>query len=407
MNYINAYRKVHGHGRVMHPVMRTLFISLLFIISVIITALFSAPLPVMAAQPFELHLLDVCQGQSVLVEADGEYMLIDGGGRDTSSFVVSYLQQEGVETFDFIAASHYDEDHMAGLIGALKVFPAETLLLPSYEYDSELFSSFSEAALTNGCDITHPQAGDSYQMGSAQIAVEGPLNSDYPDENDNSLALKITYGSRSFLICGDAQEMSETDMAMSGEDLTSDVYVADHHGSATSSTDIFLDAVAPSYTLISCGSGNSYGHPAAEALSRIQDHGSELFRTDLQGTIIAYSDGTDIWFDTEPCNDWTPGDPSEAADQVLSGSQTDTAEAGSTAGGTAGDTSGGGSTAGGDTIVDEAAQHSYVCNKNTMKFHYPDCDSVAQMSEKNRVYTDLSRDELIAQGYSPCGNCRP
>ena len=76
-----------------------------------------------AAQPFELHLLDVGQGQSVLIEADGRYMLLDGGGRSSSSFVVSYLKQLGVENFDLIALSHYDEDHMSGMIGVLSVFP--------------------------------------------------------------------------------------------------------------------------------------------------------------------------------------------------------------------------------------------------------------------------------------------
>lgn len=95
-----------------------------------------------AAQPFELHLLDVGQGQSVLIEADGHYMLIDGGGRSSSSFVVSYLKQQGIDHLDLIAVSHYDEDHMSGLIGALSVFPDDELLLPSYEGEGSLYQSF-------------------------------------------------------------------------------------------------------------------------------------------------------------------------------------------------------------------------------------------------------------------------
>ena len=103
---------------------RYIFISGLLFLWII---LFS--IPAGAAQPFELHLLDVGQGQSVLIEADGHYMLIDGGGRSSSSFVVSYLKQQGIDHLDLIAVSHYDEDHMSGLIGALSVFPDDELLL--------------------------------------------------------------------------------------------------------------------------------------------------------------------------------------------------------------------------------------------------------------------------------------
>ena len=92
-----------------------------------------------AAQPFELHLLDVGQGQCALIEADGHYMLMDGGGRSSSSFVVSYLKQQGIEYFDEIALSHYDEDHMSGLVGVLSVFPVNQILLPPYAGEGELY----------------------------------------------------------------------------------------------------------------------------------------------------------------------------------------------------------------------------------------------------------------------------
>ena len=340
---------------------------------------------VRAAQPFELHLLDVGQGQSVLIEADGHYMLIDGGGRSSSSFVVSYLKQLGIESFDLIGLSHYDEDHMSGLIGVLSVFPDVQVLLPSYVGEGELYQSFATAAVSNGAAILHPKVGDFFSLGNANVEVIGPVRSDYAVDNDRSLAFRITYGNVNALICGDAEETAETDMVNSGRGISADIYVVNHHGSRTSTTESFLDSAMPSYALISCGQGNSYGHPTAEVLQRLQERGIHMYRTDLQGTVVLYSDGSTIWSDKEPCQDWIPGITEE---------QTRTMPVED------------GSSQEGDS-VESNEEILYVCNKNTMKFHYPSCDSVKQMNERNRMNTNLSREELIAQGYQPCGNCRP
>ncbi len=343
-------------------------------------------LSVQAAEPFELHLLDVGQGQSTLVEADGHYMLIDGGGRNASSFTVSYLQQQGVQYLDYIAASHYDEDHISGLIGVLSAFPCGLLLVPPYSGGGELYQSFASAALSNGCTILHSYAGQSYELGSAVVDVVSPVRMDHQLENDMSLGFHISYGDTSVLVCGDAEQESEMDMAQSVEELQADILVADHHGGSTSCTDAFLDVAAPVYTLISCGRDNTYGHPSMEALQRIQNHGSSLYRTDLQGTIVAYSDGAGIWFNTEACTDWSSGTAaltSELAGDAGSGEVPDR------------------------SIDAEAGDYQYVCNMNSKKFHYPNCDSVNQMKEENRLYTNHSREELIAEGYKPCGNCNP
>ena len=342
---------------------------------------------VYAAQPFGLHLLDVGQGQCVLIEADGHYMLIDGGGRSSSSFVVSYLKQQGIDHFDLAAVSHYDEDHMSGVIGALSVFPADEILLPSYAGEGELFQSLSTAAVQNGAVIWHPLAGEVFSLGGATVEVVGPVRTDYEWENDRSLAFRIMYSEVSCLVCGDAEGTSEWDMVNSGRDISADIYVVNHHGSRTSSTEPFLDAVSPSYALISCGKDNSYGHPTAEVLQRLQERGIQMYRTDLQGTVILYSDGYSIWSDQDSCQDWTPGIYENQTRQMPAVEGSD---------GSSGAAEG-----------DSSEEIQYVCNTNTMKFHYPSCDSVKQMKESNRMNTDLSRDELIAQGYQPCGNCHP
>ena len=264
--------------------------------------------PAHAGEPFILHMLDVGQGQSILIETDGHYLLIDGGGRDASSFVISYLKQQGVLKLDYIIASHYDEDHIAGLIGALSVFPVDYCLLPSYRGEGKLYQSFCVAAVSNGCTIEHPGLKSTYSIGNAQIEVAGPVSSDYAAENDRSLAVRVSFGDTSYLICGDAEHQAETDMVNCGEDLHSDLYVVDHHGSNTSSTDAFLNRVSPEYALISCGRDNAFGHPATETLQRLKDHGCTVYRTDKQGTVIAYSDGNIIWFNKEPYSGYAGGD---------------------------------------------------------------------------------------------------
>ena len=348
------------------------------------------------AAPFEMHTLDVGQGQGVLFECNGHYMMIDGGGRGSSSYVVSYLKQQGIQALDCIAVSHYEEDHMSGIIGVLSAFMCDRLLLPSYKGSGALYNSLAEVAMSNGCEIIHPEAGYEYALGEANVRVIGPQRTDYPSDNDLSLCFRISYGDKSFLICGDAQQTSEADMVDSGEDLSADVYVVNHHGSNTSSTDGFLDAVSPTYAVISCGKDNRYGHPSMETMQRLLNHGVSMFRTDLQGTIVAYVEGSGIGFVPDPCDNWTAGNNVIPLDMTDNGSDE-----------SAGLTRQAPRLSSSTTAEETESEFQYVCNINTRKFHDPDCNSVSQMKEANRLYTNLTRDELLEEGYEPCGNCKP
>lgn len=337
---------------------------------------------------FECHVLSVGQGQSVLIEADGHYMLIDGGGRDTSSFVVRYLS--GIDKLDCIAVTHYDEDHYAGIIGILNTIPCDLLIAPPYAGEGDLYESLAAGALSNGCTITHGKSGMEFEVGDAEVEIIGPTRLDYLSDNNLSLCFRVGFGENHFLICGDAEKEAELDMVLSGAKLSSDVYVVNHHGSYTSSMDTFLDAVNPGYAIISCGKDNGYGHPAMETLQRLLNHGISMFRTDEQGTVIAYSDGHNIWFNQEPSENWMAGSvtdrlmPIDVAEQEIEKQETETQE-----------------------IEKQGTEYTYVCNTNTKKFHYPSCKSVDQMKEENRLFTGLSREELLMEGYTPCGNCNP
>lgn len=368
--------------------LKSAVLSLLFTVF-----LFSVPFQA-KADGFSLHLLDVGQGLSVLVEADSHYLLYDGGGSAASSFVVSYLGRQGVQELDYITVSHYDEDHLSGIVGALHVYACDTILEPDYTAETDIYHSYLSAAQQNGADIVTPSCGDVYMLGNAEVQVVGPSGYDSPSENNRCISLRIVYGDISCLLCGDMESDGEEDLVASGLELSSNLYVVNHHGSASSSGFYFLNQVLPEYALISCGQGNSYGHPAAETLERLQAMGCSLYRTDRQGTIVAHSDGSSLWFDTEPCTDWSSGD--SVSDRNSGDFGTDWSSGDS-----------GGENAAAQGAENAASGITYVCNMNTRKFHYEYCDSVNRMKESNKKYTNESREALIAQGFDPCQNCNP
>lgn len=324
--------------------------------------------------PFSLTMLDVGQGLSVLVQADGEYLLYDGGGRGTSSYVVAYLQQHGVPELEWLVASHYDEDHISGLVGVLHTAPVEQALMPDYTTDTQIYQSLQNVLEEKSVPVVYPAQGDAFSLGDAEIQVVGPQKYTYDSDNSNSLCLRIEYGDFRCLLTGDAEQDAERDMAASGQELTCDVYVVGHHGSSSSTSEELLEAASPRYAFLSVGADNAYGHPKEQTMTTLQQHGVALYRTDKQGEVTVYSDGENCWLSTSPCEDWT------------SGSQTAP-----------------------DTPLATASPQStrYVLNTHTKKFHYPDCPSVEQMSDKNKDFTDATREELFSRGYTPCGRCDP
>jgi competence protein ComEC len=247
---------------------------------------------------FEVHYIDVGQGDSELVICDGHAMLIDGGDVDASSLMYTYLKNLGIDKLDCVVCTHPHEDHVGGLSGALSYATADTVYCSYTEYDSKAFSNFIKTLEKQGLSITVPSDGDSFYLGSALVQVFGPLD-EYEEVNDNSIVLKITYGKTSFLFMGDAMESSENDIMDSGYDINCTVLKVAHHGSETSTSYRFLYLSEPKYAVISCGKDNSYNHPNEEVLSRLADADVTVYRTDKNGTVICKSDGENLSFTTE------------------------------------------------------------------------------------------------------------
>ena len=255
----------------------------------------------------KVHFLDVEQGLSIVVQLGDEVLIYDGGDRDTSSYVVSYLQDLGITEINYMISSHYDADHLAGLIGCLNAFEVKNVIGSDYEHDSKLYTSFMDAVKAEGLKMQYPPVGTTYDFGEAEITILSPKEIGN-DSNANSVAIKLSYGESDFIFTGDADYGSERDMVASGINLDCEVLSLAHHGSASGNSSLFLEKTTPEYAVISCAKGNNYGHPHVEVVELLEVMEIEVFRSDVQGTVISTTDGKNITWSESPCNDYSDGE---------------------------------------------------------------------------------------------------
>lgn len=327
----------------------------------------------------EVHFIDVGQGDATLVICDGEAMLIDAGDNSRGTKIQYYLQEQGIEKLKYVIATHGDADHIGGLDVILYKFDCETIIMSELEKDTASSRDVMHEMVRGGYKNQLPAVGDVYDIGKGKFTILAP-GQKFEDENNNSIAILLEHGENSFLLVGDAERESEEVILESGMDIMADVYKVGHHGSVTSTNKELLENIMPEYAVISCGKANNYGHPHKDVLEALKEKGIQVFRTDEQGTVIAYSDGMSLLWNCDATNVWEPG--------IIMGKEEETSEKETDAKGTTSDI-------------------TYVCNKNSMKFHYPHCESVSKMSTRNRDDVSNSREELINQGYVPCKNCNP
>ncbi|NLK75509.1 MAG: MBL fold metallo-hydrolase [Clostridiales bacterium] len=337
----------------------------------------------------KVHFIDVGQADCILIESNNKFMLVDGGNNEDADRIVSYLQELGVKRLDYLIGTHPHADHIGSLDVVINKFDIGKVIMPPVSNNTKTFEDVLDAIEDKGLKITKPVVGTSYAIGDAEFIIIAP-NKDYDSNLNNwSVGIKLINKDNTFILCGDAEAEAEYDIIANKIDIKADVLKANHHGSVTSNTSEFLDAVTPKYIVISSGEDNSYGHPHKEVLQEFKERGINLYRTDKQGTIVASSDGSNITWSTKPTSNFEAEKSKvESSSKVESTSKVENKE---------------------DADSKKASEKkvTYVLNTNTKKFHYDNCRSIANMSDKNKKLSEENRDKLIEEGYDACGICKP
>ena len=242
-----------------------------------------------------VHFLDVGQGDSEFIEfPDGKCMLIDAGTAEYSQTVTEAIENYGYSSIDYVVATHPHADHIGAMADVVESFDVGEIYMPKVSSNTKTFENLLTAISDKGMSINTAKAGvEIYSDSMLKMEFLAPVSDSYDDLNNYSAVLKITYGNYSFLFTGDAEDISENEMLLNDSSaLASDVLKVGHHGSDSSSTAEFLSAVQPEYAVISCGEGNSYGHPHSETMDRLNAIGTQIYRTDKQGTVTVICDGS-------------------------------------------------------------------------------------------------------------------
>lgn len=252
-----------------------------------------------------IHYLDLGQADSILLELpNNEIMLIDAGNNSDGQKLVNYLREQGIDTIDYLIGTHPHADHIGGLDDVIENFVIGRIYMPEVIHTTKTFEDVLLAVQRKGKKITPARTGVSIIDDPVlQIYFLSPISNNYKDLNHYSAVVKVDFLDKSFLFTGDAEKINEEEMIEKyGVRLKSHILKVGHHGSNTSTSEEFIEKVVPDYAVISVGKDNSYGHPSALVIQRLQNHGVKIYRTDLQGTIIARSDGQQILFNQDPVN---------------------------------------------------------------------------------------------------------
>lgn len=243
------------------------------------------------------HFIDVGQGDSSFIELpNGDTMLIDAGTASYGDDIIEYIESLGYQDIDYVVATHPHADHIGGMAEVIDAFDIETVYMPKAVSTSKTYENLLETIQDKGLSIHTGRAGvEVLNTDDLTILMFAPVQEEYSNLNNYSIVLKITYGDTSFLYTGDAEDSLDE---ITG-DIKADVLKVGHHGSDTSTTSDFLARVNPSYAVISVGEGNSYGHPALSTIELLEGYTSNIYRTDLNGTVVISSDGVNINVDTE------------------------------------------------------------------------------------------------------------
>ena len=250
------------------------------------------PYAATASTPLMVTFIDVGQGDCASLHLpSGDNTLVDGGKPEAGPTVVAYLTSNGVTDIDLMVATHADSDHIGGLPDVLASLPVSEAWLDSQTCRTETCLAFYQALAEYSVVTATVRMGETYSWGNVTALVLNPSEPLYADTNENSVVSRVSHGSVDFLLTGDAEMGAEGRMVAIGLPLDAEVLKVAHHGSNTSSSVTFLEAVAPELAIISVGS-NPHGHPHTVVLQSLAKVGATVWRTDELGSVVITSNGT-------------------------------------------------------------------------------------------------------------------
>lgn len=239
-----------------------------------------------------LRMVDVGMAESIIVDVDGEVMVVDTAYAKNEDAIRNALNDMAIESIRYLVLTHPHADHIGGARWIIESYPVESAILPPIEHSTATFNNVMDALEENGTELIYPYVGDSFELGDALITVYGPHPVAYESLNNWSIVLMLEFADRRILLTGDIEAEAEWDMLMYSDlfPLSADILKVAHHGSNTSSTYPFVDAVSPDYAIMSCGEDSKVYPDVGVAMNLFDCGVSEIWLTKQQGDIIVCID---------------------------------------------------------------------------------------------------------------------
>ena len=247
----------------------------------------------------QVHYLDVGQGDSALIETPSGVQVLVDGGKDAT--VLRKLAQEMSffdRSIDIVVGTHPDKDHIGGLIDVLKRYTVSTILTTENKGESGTSAQYNKLKTVEGAEVINVRRGQNIILDASTtmrilFPDSDPTNM---ESNTSSIVFQLVYGSSTFMFTGDSPKNIEEYLVLTeGSGLKSDVLKLGHHGSRTSTSELYLDEVRPLFAIISAGKDNSYGHPHVEVTDLLFNKRITSLETSKEGTITMVSDGKTVW----------------------------------------------------------------------------------------------------------------